>query len=234
MPNVSAAIFVAKSLTREEVEGRRVLDVGSYNYNGSVAPLIKSWNPKEYIGIDILPGPGVDLVCTAEDIIKIFGENRFDVVMCVEVLEHAKKWREVISNLKRVVAPGGVLVVTTRSQGFPVHGFPDDYWRYELSDFKTIFSDMQVQALESDSVEPGVFIKTIKNDNFKEIDLKEIALHSVLLNKKIVVLPDSLNNDPYYRKLALKQKLRKLAYGVILGGGKKISEILGISSNPSS
>jgi 2-polyprenyl-3-methyl-5-hydroxy-6-metoxy-1,4-benzoquinol methylase len=42
-----------------------------------------------------------------------FGETRFDVVTCIEVIEHVENPRHLLRNARRLLAPGGLLVMTT-------------------------------------------------------------------------------------------------------------------------
>ena len=60
------------NLTPEDVKGKRIIDIGSYNVNGSFRPILESWKPAEYVGVDIAEGPGVDVVCTAEETLAKF------------------------------------------------------------------------------------------------------------------------------------------------------------------
>lgn len=96
MCNEMCIIFGATNLTKEEVEGKKIIEVGSYDMNASLRPIIESWTPAEYVGVDIKKGPGVDIVCGAEDIIERFGKESFDIVISTELLEHVKDWRKVI------------------------------------------------------------------------------------------------------------------------------------------
>ncbi|MBI4712552.1 MAG: methyltransferase domain-containing protein [Planctomycetes bacterium] len=99
--------FVAITLYRKDIEGKKILEVGSLDVNGSVRPYVESFRPQEYIGIDITMGPGVDEICGVDDIIGRYGRERFDVIIATEVLEHVQDWRKAINNLKDVVMPGG-------------------------------------------------------------------------------------------------------------------------------
>ena len=56
-------IIRAINLKGEEIENKLILEVGSYNVNGSLRLLIESYCPLEYIGVDIEKGPGVDILC---------------------------------------------------------------------------------------------------------------------------------------------------------------------------
>ena len=63
-------------------EGKKVLEVGSRNVNGTLRRIIENFKPEKYLGIDIIEGKGVDKVCNANELINEFGSNSFDVVIC--------------------------------------------------------------------------------------------------------------------------------------------------------
>jgi SAM-dependent methyltransferase len=175
---------VKTALRPADVRGKRVLEVGSLDVNGSVRDDIMAFGPAEYVGIDIRPGPGVDVVCDAGDLVETFGENAFDVVISTELLEHARDWRRIISNIKRVTKPNGVMVVSTRSYGVDFHRQPFDYWRYQKEDFEAIFSDVAVEDLTLDPTDPGLLIKARKPEPFVERDLSDLALYSILRRRR--------------------------------------------------
>lgn len=179
MCNKACLAYGQARLTEPDIRGKRVLDVGARDVNGSLRPFVETLGPATYVGVDIEPGPGVDEVVNAEDLVERFGPEEFDVVICTEVLEHVRDWRSVISNLKRLVAPGGVLLVTTRSIGFPYHAFPHDFWRFEPDDMRAIFSDFEVENVEADPGRPGVFMTARRRDTFAERDLRDHELYSM-------------------------------------------------------
>ena len=180
MCNPACLNFIKQNLRAKEVKGRSVLEAGAKNYNGSARDLVAEHKPRKYVGTDIQAGPGVDWVCDAGNLIKEFGENSFDVVITTEMLEHVEDWRGVVHNLKGILKPGGVLYITTRSKGFPYHEYPGDFWRYELDDMRAIFADLEIMLLDSDQIEPGVFLKAVKPGNFVEVDLTDYKLFSIL------------------------------------------------------
>lgn len=206
MCHSSCIIFAALNLTSDEVEGKKILEVGSFNVNGGLRDLITALKPAEYIGIDIAAGPGVDEVCAAEKIIEFFGENKFDLVISTEMLEHVKDWRIVISNMKRVCKKEGYIIITTRSKGYPYHPSPTDFWRFEKSDMKFIFSDCEIKSLELDKEYPGIFIKVKKPKNFVEKDIKDLALYNVITNKRQVKVKnkDFYNLNFVFKSLKIK------------------------------
>ena len=175
---------VKKALAPSAVTGKRVLEVGALDVNGSVRGDIVALGPAEYVGIDIRPGPGVDVICDAGDLVARFGENAFDIVISTELLEHARDWRRIVSNIKRVTKPDGLLIVSTRSYGVDFHRRPFDYWRYEKADFTAIFSDVLVEDLQLDPTDPGLLITARKPVGFVERDLNDIALYSILRRRR--------------------------------------------------
>ncbi len=215
--HVSILMWFIENLDREEFDGKEVLEVGSRYVNGSIRPVVEKFcNPKRYVGVDIEPGKYVDIVLPVEDALDYFGENSFDVIISTETLEHIRDWRKAINNMKLLLRPGGYLYITTRSRGFKYHGYPHDYWRYEIDDMKRIFSDFEILSLCRDWEAPGVFLKARKPINWRPIDHSNIELYSVLTGKRIGDIPDKI---PFIRRIRFKisSTAKKL--------GKKIVEV---------
>lgn len=208
MCNESDIVFVAKNLAREEVKGRRILEVGSLDINGSVRRIIGSLEPREYMGVDIVNGPGVDMVCCVENLLEQFGGKRFDVVISTELLEHVREWRKAISNIKGVCVLNGIILITTRSFGFPYHGYPYDFWRYEGDDVRNIFSDCDILSLESDPLKPGVLAKLRKPKGFIENDLSNYSLYSIVVGKRAREISDNDLETCHFRSLILRARVR--------------------------
>lgn len=172
----SVLAFLRKNLTDEEVRGKRVAEIGSQDVNGSPRPIFMAFEPLEYIGMDSDKGKGVDLIVKADVLCEVLGSETFDIVISTEMLEHVVDWRLIIGQMKGLVKPGGLLIVTTRSPGFPYHPYPIDMWRYTLEDGKRIFADMEILALENDPQAPGIFVKMRKPETFAPCDLSTIEL----------------------------------------------------------
>jgi SAM-dependent methyltransferase len=157
----SACDFASSALCEADVKGKRVVEAGAYDYNGSVRGVYEAMGPESYTGTDMQPGPGVDQVCAAEDLPGMLGEATADVVISTEMLEHAEDWRGAVTGMVTVLAPGGLLLLTTRSPGFPYHPHPEDHWRYTLDHMDGIAEacGLEVLRLEPDIPQcPGVFL----------------------------------------------------------------------------
>ena len=214
MCDQSCIDFANKILKSEDVRGKSVIEVGSYDINGSLRTMVEALEPLSYKGVDISMGPGVDEVCNAEDLLGHYGPEKFDLLICTEVVEHVKNWRPVISNLKNVLKPDGLLLLTTRSKGFPYHSAPADYWRYQVCDMEVIFADFTIEVLEKDPDQPGVFIKARKPKKFQEKELADYPLYSIVKHKRIVEIEDEDINwiDRYWNEmeLAIRRRLSGL------------------------
>jgi len=75
------------------------------------------------IGFDIKSGPGIDVVGDAHHL--PFENEKFDVILCTEVLEHLHSPEIAISEMERVLKKGGKLILTTRFI-YPLHDIPHD------------------------------------------------------------------------------------------------------------
>src|SRR5262249_36788367 len=104
----------------------------------------------------------------------------------------------------------GVLLLTTRSKGFPYHGYPYDFWRYEPPDVRRIFADFDIDVVDTDDVSPGVFLKAHKPLSFVEQDLEGIDLYSIVTNRHS---HDVTDTDVYLRRI--RHKVRRFAARIL-------------------
>lgn len=175
--------WIISNLTRDEIQAKSILDVGSKNWDMVVTPFIKCHKPKQYIGVDKLNGEGVDIICDASDLVKQFGLEQFDIVLCIESIEHIDNWAGCIQNMKDVLKPGGIIILTTRTNKYAEHGYPDDYWRFQASDLEDIFSDFHIVNSWQDDWEHGAYIKAKKPLVLKKY--QDISLFSIKHNRRI-------------------------------------------------
>ena len=102
-----------------------------------------------------------------------------DVVISTEMLEHVRDWRGAIRNLKGVLRPGGLLVLTTRSPGFPKQDDPSDYWRFSRDDMQRVFTDFVIELIEDDPEGPGVFVAARRPEDYRAQDLSAIEVTAI-------------------------------------------------------
>lgn len=89
---------------------------------------IKKWLPigAHYTGMDAVEGLGVDVAGDVHDL--PFEDAVFDTVLCTSVLEHVSDERRVVSEMYRVLKPGGRVIVTIPFVHH-YHRDPEDYRR---------------------------------------------------------------------------------------------------------
>jgi len=78
------------------------------------------------VAADVAPAPGLDVLSMAAPL--PFASASFDTVLCTSVLEHVHDAEAVVSEIARVLRPGGRLIITVPFL-YPTHEAPYDYWR---------------------------------------------------------------------------------------------------------
>lgn len=99
---------------------RKVLEFGSRDVNGTPRRLFQ--DAECYVGVDLIAGPGVDIEADASTFTT---QDRFDTVICMEVLEHTDKAREICRNAYHHLTEGGVFLVTAASYRRQPHSAVD-------------------------------------------------------------------------------------------------------------
>jgi cephalosporin hydroxylase len=121
-----------KKYCEKDIEKKNILDIGSYNVNGTVRPIFEKG---QYIGVDMEMGPNVDIVANANNL--PFEKNHFDVIVSISCFEHDDMFWVTFLEMCRVVKPGGYLYVQAPSNG-PYHGWPGDNWRFYIDSWKAL------------------------------------------------------------------------------------------------
>lgn len=70
-------------------------------------------------------------------------KNKFDLVICTNVLEHIFETNLAIENLKKLVKKGGHLLVSVPFI-YPLHDEPADYWRFTEHSLKVLFKEFKI------------------------------------------------------------------------------------------
>ena len=103
-----------------------ILEIGALDVNGSLRssapPLVR------YVGVDLEPGPGVDLVIAPHAPLPM-PDDTFNLVIASSVLEHDPAFWQTFLEMCRVAAPGGYVYLNAPSNGL-VHRYPEDHWRF--------------------------------------------------------------------------------------------------------
>jgi len=98
----------------------RVIEIGSYDVNGEIRSLFRDMPLDEYLGVDLIEGPGVDLVCHGHEV--SLPQETYDLAISVECFEHDPFWKQTFEKMVDLVKPGGWVVFSCATKGRPEHG----------------------------------------------------------------------------------------------------------------
>ena len=142
-----------------------------------------------YVGVDLalpnFPLPRVDAVASV--LYLPFKDSLFDTVLCTEVMEHVAEPTQLLSEIYRVLKPGGNLLLTVPLM-WRLHGEPYDYYRFTehgvryLSE-KVGFEVIRLERLSGFFSTLGqvlsfgtAFFQPYRKDNFKNILLSKMTI----------------------------------------------------------
>lgn len=213
--------FVDDFFSRYQMNGWKVLDAGCGRQ-----PFRKRLEEKGcmYSGLDVNQNPegSVQFVCAIDEPLPddLMMEGPFDLIMCLEVLEHVADWDVAFKNFSRLLKPGGRLVITA-PHFFYLHEEPYDFWRptrnafeyfgrrydLEISNFKkggnaldimeTILSSEKIYPKQMNLIDRG-FAYLMR----KLVRVCKIQLIERLLKKKLEFIPTYyLSNNVEMKKL---------------------------------
>lgn len=115
--HAEAMAYLERRLTLARLLPIDVIEFGSLDVNGSPRALFSA--ARSYVGVDIEPGPGVDVVADAATLTV---GSFFDVALCCEVFEHTAAWPNIVETAYRALRPGGIFVVTAACDPRAPHG----------------------------------------------------------------------------------------------------------------
>jgi SAM-dependent methyltransferase len=142
-PILTLMCQAARALPR----GARVLDGGSGD-----APYRELFSHCEYVTVD-WPGSVYSAACEADIVASLEAlpvpDQSFDAVLSTQVLEHVSDPAKVVSELFRVLTPGGHLWLTAPLV-WPLHEEPFDFWRYTAHGLRHLLerAGFRVERLE--------------------------------------------------------------------------------------
>lgn len=125
---------------------KSVLEIGPEfvpsTYCSLVGKAAKSW---DYV--DLKDRPGITYRATGEYSFPI-DDNKYDIVISANVLEHVRKIWTWTRELTRVCRPGG-LVITVNPASWPFHESPYDCWRVYPDGMRALYEDSGLEVLTS-------------------------------------------------------------------------------------
>lgn len=128
-----------------------VLEVGTMQSVPGRSTHVMSWFPHvkkpQYTMVDIAAGADVDVVADIHALPKEW-TSYFDAVVASAVFEHLQRPWIAAQEIERILSPGGICYIATH-QTFPIHGYPQDYFRFTKEALTSIFSDAGLEVIDA-------------------------------------------------------------------------------------
>lgn len=154
--NEARAFFVKNHLKKSDL----ICDIGNQGKN---IPELKGY---QLVTLDVTDGTNPDIVADITKNNPGIPDEHFDALLCTEVLEHVVEPFAAIREMRRIVKPGGYILITT-PLNCRIHGPVPDCWRFTefglkvlLRDFEIIyFSKLDTPGRNLFPLEYGVIVK---------------------------------------------------------------------------
>jgi len=163
--------FLPKKLLREKIRAAAprahgtVLDIGC----GDRPYRFLFRHVHRYVGMDLNARRRPDVVGSAEHL--PFRAQAADTVLCTEVLEHCAEPEKVLREIRRVLRPGGTLILTT-PMSWNLHYEPHDYFRFTRYGLALLMGRAGLRILSTERV-GGVF--ALCGARLTEVTCKTVA-----------------------------------------------------------
>ncbi len=92
----------------------------------------------------------VDLIADVQRMPELEGQS-FDTVLCTQVLEHVPRPWRALGEMRRVLRPGGRLILTVPHLS-PLHEAPHDYFRYTRHGLANLCREVGLEVEEIEAV----------------------------------------------------------------------------------
>jgi len=119
------------------MKNKKILEIGSgKKYRGKHYYSVKNCfdDSNEFIMSDIKEEYGHKVV----DVTNMDYENEFNVVLCLNVLEHVFNFNQAVENIHKALKPNGVAIIAIPFF-YPLHDEPYDYWRFTKYSLERLF-----------------------------------------------------------------------------------------------
>ena len=137
------------------------------------------------LGVDILPGPNVDLVGDAHELSTLLAGRKFVAIFSTSVFEHLLMPWKVALEMNKVLEPGGI-VYTSTHQTWPIHDEPWDFWRFSRDTWQALFNPATgFEILEAVVGEPARIHACRTSSVTRDMPLSPAYLGSASLVRKV-------------------------------------------------
>lgn len=123
-----------------------IVEIGAFQVAGqeTISDLRPLFPGKKYLGCDMQSGPGVDRI---ENIHALsFRDGEVGTFLLSDTLEHVADPLRAMAEIHRSTRRDGVVIYSS-VMNFPIHGYPNDYWRFTPEAFRALAADFARVAI---------------------------------------------------------------------------------------
>jgi len=166
-----------KSITILELGTKRSIPTRSTHHKN----LFKNIKNINYIMVDIEDGLDVDIVCDVHKLSSKF--SNIDVIISFSGYEHFKYPLLASHEIMKSLKINGLCYIQSH-QSFPLHGYPNDYFRFSLDAYDALFPKTMNAILIGAEYSEPVLIAPINNHSVWNWYAKSFANSSCIIQKK--------------------------------------------------
>jgi hypothetical protein len=143
-----------------------------------------------YIGMDVHPGPMVDIVGDAHELSALTGAAALDAIYSVSVLEHLECPWIVAQEMNRALKTGG-LVFHSTLHSWPLHEEPNDFWRFSDEALKVLFGPrFGFEVIGASMMNPVNIYPQFRYGHYLSLPSHQGFAEASILARKVAELPE--------------------------------------------
>jgi len=85
------------------------------------------------------------------DVTKMKFNNSFDIILCLNVLEHVYDYQKGVNNIYSSLKHGGTAIFFVPCY-YPLHDEPNDYWRFTEHSLRKILNKFKFEKFEHSGI----------------------------------------------------------------------------------
>ena len=169
--------FIERCSIKIPHEGMKLLEVGPQERS----EVQKLFSKSKIQTLDLVPDYNPDIVGDLTKFNEHIPDSTYDIISCLEVLEHTLNPFLAIDELRRILKHGGYLMLSA-PLNWRIHGPVPDCWRFTEFGWKVLLKDFEI--IEIDKLEtPDRNLFPIKYNYLVKCDKeKNVNIHDMKFN----------------------------------------------------
>src|SRR5262249_39372777 len=147
-----------------------------------IADLRPLFAGKDYTGLDVRPGPGVDCVADVEELPH--DDGSFGTVVAMNTFEHVPHFWRGLAEVYRVLRPHGVFLLSCPFYFHP-HDSRRDFWRFTPDALKLLLEDYPQRLIgwQGPSRRPAHIWAVAFREDFPTVTPEQFARYRELVGR---------------------------------------------------